>query len=194
MLRPSRRIEWLAARICLKELLMRGGLVSDPRDCELQKDERGRPWLAGLSDPTLAARVDCSLSHQGHWACACVTTDPEVRVGVDIESVSPRLERLAEMFVTDRDRPSPKTPRRRRLAILWTLKEAASKAVGLGIGVGLSEVVCRALGGGRHELEIDARGARLSAWHYLYEDFVIAVALMLRPSHALGVATSRTLV
>ncbi len=183
----GRRSEWLGARICLKRMLLEQSWIDRPSQCELRKDSRGRPWLVGLRGARLPETVDCSLSHQGRWACASLSTQG-ARIGVDVEPVSSRLVRLAEMFVGQRDRPGAWHSLERRLTILWTLKEAASKALGLGIGVGLSEVVCRAVGGPRHNLQVETYGARLSAWHFLYEDLVVAVALLLDRSDARGVA------
>jgi len=185
---PARQIEWLAARVCLKQMLVRDGLLTDPRLCELRKDSRGRPWLASADGGRLSA-LDVSISHQGHWACACVAVGADARVGVDIETISPRLLNVAEMFVTERDWPPLTSGPEKGVTILWTLKEAASKAIGLGIGVDLSNVICRALGRDRHEVRVDAHRALLTGWHFPYDELIIAVTLMLHGPDARGVSS-----
>ncbi|MBM2812651.1 MAG: hypothetical protein HW416_3410, partial [Chloroflexi bacterium] len=64
---PARRREWLGARVCLKAMLVRRGCVSDPMQCAIMKDARGRPWLSFA--PGLPRRIvhDCSLSHKGRF-------------------------------------------------------------------------------------------------------------------------------
>src|SRR5258705_9963744 len=46
---PPRRLEWLAAPICLKTMLLRRRWIGDPRDCAVVKDPRGRPPLGRLT-------------------------------------------------------------------------------------------------------------------------------------------------
>ena len=73
---PGRRREWLAARVCLKTMLVRRGCISDPIQCEIGKDARGRPWLSFAPAHSVGHEAcptdgrprtavhDCSLSHK----------------------------------------------------------------------------------------------------------------------------------
>lgn len=170
-----RRREWLGARVCLKRMVMRQGLVDDPRQCAVVKDPRGRPRLVFTADTTAGVVHDCSLSHKGRFACAATSGVPGSRIGVDIEEMSPRLRRLAEQFAHERDSLLGSRPTQERLAILWTLKEACSKVVGRGLAMPLRTVSCQELEPGRHriatgELELTGR-------HTVHEGHVVALCV-----------------
>jgi len=174
---PWRRREWLGARVCLKTMLLRRGCVRDPIECEIIKDARGRPRLGFRPGLPLTAVYDCSLSHKARFACACASGMAKTRVGVDIERVSPRLLKLASGFVSDRDSLIRTGPPEVRLAVLWALKEACSKAVGVGMGIGLADVICEETAEGRHNLRIKD-GPLFRARHLMHEGYVIALCLM----------------
>jgi phosphopantetheinyl transferase len=171
---PWRRQEWLGARICLKAMLVRRGCVSDPIQCEIQKDASGRPGLSFRPGLPLTAVYDCSLSHKARFACACASSLAKTRVGVDIEKVSPRLASLASAFVNQRDSLIRPRPPEVRLAVLWSLKEACAKAVGVGMAVGLAEVICEETAEGRHQVRIEG-GPVCRARHLMHEGYVIAL-------------------
>ncbi len=174
---PSRRRQWLGARVCLKEMLVRRGSLSDPTECEIVKDGKGRPRLCFQPGLPRTAVYDCSLSHKARFACACASGVARTRVGVDIEQVSPRLVKLAGAFVSDRDSLVGERPPEERLAVLWSLKEACSKAVGLGLGIRLADVICEETAEGRHHIRIKD-GPVLRARHLVHEGYVIALCLM----------------
>jgi phosphopantetheinyl transferase len=186
---PGRRREWLAARVCLKAMLVRQGCISEPMQCEIDKDARGRPWLSFVpahsggheACPTdgrpRTAVHDCSLSHKADLACACVSSLPKTRVGVDVERASPRLLRLAGAFVSDRDRLIGTRPPLVRLAVLWSLKEAYTKAVGAGLGIALADVICEETAEGRHRVGI-RDGPVCRARHLMHAGYAIALCLL----------------
>lgn len=174
---PWRRREWLGARVCLKEMLVRRGWIADPIECRIVKDARGRPRLWFRPGLPPAAVYDCSLSHKARWACACVSSTAGTRVGVDVERVSPRLARLAGAFVHDRDSLIWRRPPEVELTVLWVLKEACSKAVGLGLAVGLADVICEETAEGRHRVRIKD-GPVFEARHLVHDGYVIALCLM----------------
>jgi len=170
---PLRRREWLGARVCLKLMVIRQGLVEDARQCAVVKDPRGRPRLVFVREAATPVVPDCSLSHKGRFACAVTSSAARARVGVDIEEVSPRLLRLARAFAHERDTLLGSRPDQERLAILWALKEAGSKVVGRGIAMGLREVRCEETAPGRHRVIAD--GVELSGRHTFHEGYVVAL-------------------
>jgi phosphopantetheinyl transferase len=172
---PARRLEWLCARICLKTLLLRRRWVDDPRDCEVVKDPRGRPRLARLIAVGPDVRYECSLSHKGRFACTAISSAPGVRVGVDIETVSPRLSRLTAAFAHDRDVVLGERSSEERLAILWTLKEACSKVLGRGLAMSLLDVTCEEIAPGRHRITTES--VELRGRHLAYEGHVVALCV-----------------
>ncbi len=173
---PARRLEWLGARICLKTLLLRRRWVDDPRDCEVVKDPRGRPRLARLTASNPDGHYECSLSHKDRFACAAISSAPGVRIGVDIETVSPRLARVAAAFVHDRDVVLGGRSSEERLAILWTLKESCSKVLGRGLAMSLLDVTCAEIEPGCHRIAT-AHGMELQGRHRVYEGHVVALCV-----------------
>lgn len=171
-----RRLEWLGVRICLKTLLRRRRWVDDPRDCEVVKDPNGRPRLARLTPIGPDVRYVCSLSHKDRLACAAISRAPGGPLGVDIEIVSPRLARVAAAFAHDRDVVLGDRSSAESLAILWTLKEACSKALGRGLAMSLLDVTCEEGAPGRHRIST-TEGAVLTGRHLAYEGYVVAVCV-----------------
>src|SRR5262249_56244749 len=137
---PMRRREWLGARVGLKLMALRQGRVASVLDCAVLKDPRGRPRLVFAERPTTGVVADCSLSHKGRFVCAATSSAADRRIGVDIEEISPRLQRLTRQFVHANDRLLPSHPEDERLTILWALKEACSKVVGRGLAMPLGDV------------------------------------------------------
>jgi phosphopantetheinyl transferase len=173
---PPRRLEWLGARICLKTLLHRRRWIDDPRDCEVVKDPRGRPRLGRLVASGPDVRYACSLSHKDCFACAAISSKPGVRLGVDIETVSPRLTTVAPAFAHDRDVVLGHRSSDERLAILWTLKEACSKVLGRGLTMSLLDVTCEEVAPGRHRITT-AEGLELRGRHLEYEGYMVALCV-----------------
>lgn len=88
----TRQAQWLAGRVLIHTLLAEStapptaGLV-------VQNDATGRPWLAGAA----AGRV-VSLSHSGAWVAAVLAHGG--RVGVDVEIIRDKAQRLASKFLS----------------------------------------------------------------------------------------------
>jgi phosphopantetheinyl transferase len=173
---PPRRLEWLAARICLKTMLLRRRWIGDPRDCAVVKDPRGRPRLARLAAIGPDIDYDCSLSHKDRFVCAGISSLPGVRLGVDIEKVSPRLPRLAAAFAHDRDVVLGERSSEERLAILWALKEACSKVLGRGLAMPLLDVTCEEIAPGRYRVST-AEGRELRGRHLAHDGYVVALCV-----------------
>ena len=177
---PSRRREWLGARVCLKTMLLRRRDVSDPIQCEIVKDASGRPRLSFAPGGSASVAYDCSLSHKDRFACACAcasaSSRADARVGVHIHKVSPRLLRLAGAFAGDRASLIRPRPPEERLALLWALKEACAKAVGGGLGTALGHVSCEETAEGRHQVRT-REGIAFHARHVLHDGYVVALCL-----------------
>jgi phosphopantetheinyl transferase len=177
---PARRREWLGARVGLKLLAVREGAVDDPLRCAVVKDPRGRPRLVSAPDFAAPLLADCSLSHKGRFACAAASGAAGLRIGVDIEEVSPRLSGLARAFAHAGDRLSSGHSEPERLAILWALKEACSKVGGRGLAMGLREVMCEETSPGHHRVVV--ADVELAGRHTLHEGHVVALCFGSGPS------------
>jgi len=171
----DRRREWLAARVCLKTMLLERRSISDPTRCAIVKDATGRPGLP-VVDPPADPVHDYSLSHKGRFACAGVSRLAATRLGVDIEAISPRLQRIERAFARDRDRPFRPRPPVERLALLWALKEACAKAVGDGLGFAIGAISCEEPAEGRHHLRTED-GRQFRGRHVVHDGYVVALCL-----------------
>ena len=96
-LRPAtadarRLAQWLAGRRLAHALF--GELPGLLPDTMLRNEPSGRPWLAGAPAPAVV-----SLSHSGAWVAAALSLDG--RVGVDIEQIRDKAQRLAAKFLNE---------------------------------------------------------------------------------------------
>lgn len=113
---PMQRVEWLACRGAIRQLVEEQGLVYRG----LYKDEFGKPHLIG-------APWHISLSHTSGWAAAVLhRTRP---VGIDIEPIRDQFRRVVPRVLSEAEiahaagEPS-------RLAVYWCAKEALYKLYG----------------------------------------------------------------
>jgi 4'-phosphopantetheinyl transferase len=124
------RNRFLQGRLALRRLLgLYVGL--SPRDVPLQHARYGKPFV----DARFA--IGFNLAHSGDRALAAVSRFRHV--GVDIEEALPRgaLEGIARtVFTRDECRALHRRPETERLSAFltcWTRKEAALKAIGVGL-------------------------------------------------------------
>lgn len=88
---PVRQGQWLAGRALVHALAP--ALVAEiPADLLVHNDATGRPWLAGG-----AHGLTVSLSHSGAWVAAVLARGG--RVGVDVEMIRGKAQRLAAKFL-----------------------------------------------------------------------------------------------
>jgi phosphopantetheine--protein transferase-like protein len=154
----GRRLEWIAGRLAAKELVRRHlrdryGLVVPRGRIEIATDPGGAPVAWVPARPGLAALLPAiSITHACGQAIALglPAADPGVRVGVDLTGVEARPDSFAAQWLTDGEqRLLAEVPagseRNHRLAALWSLKEAVSKALGLGLQLTSGELEIVAL-------------------------------------------------
>jgi len=112
--------ESLAALLLLAETLRSSG--TDPSGVTLEKDENGRPHIKENRE------IDFSLSHSGGIVACAVSTDG--RVGVDIEKITDKYERVAKRFFSEAEQGIAKNAE--DFVRVWTRKEAYYKFFGKG--------------------------------------------------------------
>jgi phosphopantetheine--protein transferase-like protein len=152
-----RRGEWLAARIAAKDLACRfvlefHGYRPNLEDIAVVKDDNGAPYLQWV-EGTDASKTDLALPNvtvthaEGVAIAAIAAPGTPCRVGVDLESVEERNESFADNYFTEDeraiemyvgDRPAERSA---KLTALWSVKEAVSKALGLGLKLALGEII-----------------------------------------------------
>jgi phosphopantetheinyl transferase len=131
-----RRRDFTAARVALKRLARRLGIVIEnrpDREIETLGPDDVRPCI----DKT---GIYCSVSHSARLVVAVAHRHP---VGVDLELVSEKATRIWSRFLSptesDLALQSGLSPER-TAARAWTIKEAAAKAFGLHLFQAIHEV------------------------------------------------------
>ncbi len=131
---PNAARRFVAARAALR-ILLGQATATDPARVEFFYGEHGKPAVAGA--PFFNA------SDSGDTVVVAMARQ---EIGVDVEGLRslPNPDRLARRICTDRELEQlaalPETEADAALLRLWTCKEAALKAVGLGLPGGLRNV------------------------------------------------------
>lgn len=116
---PKRRMQWLASRYCIRYIINQDEFIL------LKKDIFGKPNLPELS-------VHISVSHSEHYAAAMLNTHKAV--GIDVEKIQPKIERLAYKFSKPEIEQSLMKVGEEQLylTLIWSAKESIYKMYGLG--------------------------------------------------------------
>lgn len=152
---PQARERRTRARAALRSILA-GYLGERPERVTLTHDEHGKPTLAGGGRPAF------NLSHAGSLGVLAVTG--RAAVGVDVELLGRSLRpALCERAFSESEcrllSAEPASRRPESLLRLWTAKEAYAKALGIGLGIDMADVV---IGGTPQTPELVGTPAR--AW------------------------------
>lgn len=111
----SRKKQWLAYRLLIRELLK-------PDEFPVEYDASGKPFLAG-SD------FHISVTHTDDLAAVIISR--HARVGIDIEKIKPRIEKVREKFLNPVESASiGKEKGLEQLTLAWCAKEALYKLYG----------------------------------------------------------------
>lgn len=112
----KRMLHWLSTRLLLRTLLNTSGYI----DCRM--DDHGKPYLADSS-------YSISLSHSYDYAAVMIGKGRSV--GVDIEMIKPKIQRIRHKFLSlpelEQEQISGNT---QALYVCWCVKEAVYKWYG----------------------------------------------------------------
>ncbi len=175
---PATRHRFVTSRLVTKYAAA-AALDLLPVEVDLAYQPGGRPYLRG-------AGLDVSLSHSDEVIAVGVSRVG--RIGVDTEPAGRRLDfgLLSEHICAPGELrallPLPPRARERELLRLWTLKEAYSKALGLGLRLGFGDFSLS--DGGTGLLAPDDTAARPGAWAFATHQVL--------GSHLLSVARHET--
>ncbi|MDB5008576.1 MAG: psf 2 [Mucilaginibacter sp.] len=111
----KRNLHWLGTRVLLRKMLRTAEYI----DCKI--DSHGKPYLVNLP-------YHISLSHSFDYAAVMISKEP---VGIDIEQVKEKVERIAHKFMRKEELEfiSSKT-KINQLYVCWCVKEAVYKCYG----------------------------------------------------------------
>lgn len=111
----SRKKQWLAYRLLIKTLLK-------PEDFPVEYDQSGKPFLAGSG-------FHISVTHTEDLAAVIISRN--ARVGIDLEKIKPRIEKVRDKFLSSEESESVgKEKELEQLTIAWSAKEALYKLYG----------------------------------------------------------------
>jgi acyl transferase domain-containing protein/phosphopantetheinyl transferase/acyl carrier protein len=192
----KRRTDWLGGRIAAKRLVARflletAGEPIPETEIGVAADPLGAPdvRIAGRKDlEKLVPRI--AVSHgAGRAVAVTAPRNSGTRVGIDVERIEPRDDAFARHVLTDREAAVAEAAgfNGDGVTLLWTLKEAVTKAVGVGLTVDPREVEITALHDGRATVRLagDAAsrferigGSRLAVRYRLDEGVSTAWAVL----------------
>ena len=111
----KRKKQWLGYRLLLQQLLEVDSL-------NITYDKSGKPFIPGAS-------FHFSVSHSGEYSAAII--DRSNPVGIDIEKIRDRIERVKERFLSEMELQNIGTENRNeKLHVCWGAKESLYKAYG----------------------------------------------------------------
>ena len=112
----KRNLHWLSTRVLLRKMMNTEQYI----DCHT--DEHGKPYLTNFPH-------HISLSHSYDYAAVMISEDKEV--GIDIELVKTKIERIAHKFMSEDELAFISTENKiEHLYICWCAKEAVYKLHG----------------------------------------------------------------
>jgi len=134
---PKRRADWLLGRWTAKHALsVCLDLPAHPeifKKLDIRPAQSGAPEAFFINQP---AGVTISLSHRGGVA-ACAVAMSEIEMGCDLEMVEPRSDAFIADYFTKKEQAlvarASATDRPWLLALLWSAKESALKALHEGL-------------------------------------------------------------
>ncbi|OCX50754.1 4'-phosphopantetheinyl transferase [Mucilaginibacter sp. PPCGB 2223] len=112
----KRHLHWLGTRVLLRTMLN----TSEYIDCRV--DDHGKPYLVDMP-------YQISLSHSFDYAAVMISKSKAV--GIDIELISPKVERIAHKFLNKQELATIQPSHRvEQLYVAWCAKEAVYKCNG----------------------------------------------------------------
>ena len=177
---PADRERYLAARMLLRHALSKavGGSVA-ATDWRYQEGPFGKPMMAAGLPP-----LEFSVSHSG--SCVAVGVNLKAPIGVDLECIDPAqgpgviYDVLTEPE-RDRIQKYPADQQEAEFIRVWTVKEACSKALGLGLSLYFE----------RMEVQFDSLRVRLLDRPVSATSFEVATTTLARNGRRYSLSTAR---
>ena len=197
----ERRTEWIFGRSVAKDAVRmwvkrHHNLTLYPADVEIETDKYGRPVVVGSWTEKIGGAPTVSISHKGSVAVAVAA---RAAVGIDLEHVQQRADGFAEVAFDETEREMlaafDSTERTEWMTRFWSAKEAAGKAIGIGLIDGPATMIVRRVDRERDCLILTpgngsaARGASSSTQELRVHstcdgDLIVTVAIGERQTHA----------
>jgi acyl transferase domain-containing protein/phosphopantetheinyl transferase (holo-ACP synthase) len=159
-----RKREWLLGRIAAKEAmrdLVKGvaGVELASADVEITADENGKPSCLAAWANSVDNSFKLSISHKNDFAVAvAIKSTAKCDVGVDVEVIAQRQPGFENMILTDSEMQAfseaLSADRDLLLTQLWSVKEAAGKALGMGLSGSAKNLEATACAPGLNEFRV----------------------------------------
>lgn len=139
-----RRNSFIAGRRAAKQLLI--GCVPElrnlsPNKISIENRESGAPFVL-VNGQELPGML--TISHCGNAAAAAYTSESSIRIGVDLEAVTPRAQSFLETYFTQSELEWISSAKEEDQALIstliWSAKEAVLKALQTGLRVDTREI------------------------------------------------------
>ncbi|WP_207533804.1 4'-phosphopantetheinyl transferase family protein [Desertivirga arenae] len=160
----KRNLHWLSTRVLLRKMLNTGKYI----DCQV--DEHGKPYLVNFPH-------HISLSHSFDYAAVIISEDKPV--GIDIELVKTKIERVAGKFLVNEELNFIDPEKRiEHLYICWCAKEAVyklqgKKTVSFRDNIRLQQFECQEEGSLTAILEADQECRSFDVHYEAFKDYMI---------------------
>ncbi len=192
----KRRRDWLLGRWTAKHLVQQvlneHGRPVSLDQVAIRNRETGEPYLQLLSDfDSREFPFTISISHSANHAVCAVTERPFWPIGIDLEKIEPRGESFVQDYFTQDEQQlvnqATTEVRNTLITAMWSAKEAALKALHLGLQADTRAVNCLIQPEGKRPLtwtpftiQLDTaklgQPPMLSGWWRTIDDFVLTVA------------------
>ncbi|MBN8636608.1 MAG: 4'-phosphopantetheinyl transferase superfamily protein [Anaerolineae bacterium] len=133
----KRAHDWLMGRWTAKQLLHQ--LTNAPHSAiRIFNHANGAPYCPDFPQYSL------SISHSGDHAVCAVIEGEGLQVGVDLEHIEPRIDAFVEDYFTPEEQASIHQceDKDRLITLLWSAKEAALKALHIGLNIDVRAINC----------------------------------------------------
>jgi 4'-phosphopantetheinyl transferase len=134
---PKRRADWRLGRWTAKHAV--ADYLHLPHDNQILATIQIRPASTGAPEVFIdeaPRNISISLTHRGGIA-ACAIGAPDARLGCDVELVEPRSDVFVADYFTPEEqamtRQAPEPARFALIALIWSAKESALKALRTGL-------------------------------------------------------------
>ncbi len=120
----------------------------------------------------------CSVSHDSRFAIAAAS---RLRIGIDVEEISDRILEVGRMFITDKEKELVNSPgfkkfdKKEAYLRIWTIKEAVTKALDIGLSESWNTAQVNHLG--KDISTFILNGAEINAYHDTVDDHLFTLVV-----------------
>ncbi|MBW2614814.1 MAG: polyketide synthase dehydratase domain-containing protein [Deltaproteobacteria bacterium] len=169
----KRKKDYLGARLCCKTLSRK--LSDNDMDTPASSITTISPDFVIPCCPLTDGRIkfSCSVSHDSRFAIAVAS---ETLVGVDVEEISERVLKSRRLFMSETEKMLVQDSSLGEVEaslMLWSIKEAVSKAFGISLAHAWEKVVVKDIG--RNRSSILMGGRDYTAFHAKVDDHMFTI-------------------